>query len=101
MVQFYYNKYVNNYEIDYSNDLTKEEKIELSNKLRIPVEYIAKCFYKSGNDWSFRLSGMTFNIKNSNWYPKIKKHLDKEFEKFMRKEKIKQINGMYRNNNIL
>jgi len=91
MVQFYYEKYVNNYEIDYY-DLTNEEKIELSHKLGLSVEHVAHCFYKSGDEWNEKRSGMTLNIKYSDWYPIIKKHLNKEFNKFIRKEKLKQLN---------
>jgi len=94
MAQFYYEEYVQNYEVDYHNELTIDEKDKLSKKLGISVEYISHCFFKTYDGWSYRISGMTYNIKGEDWYPIIKEHLDKEFLKFMRKEKLKQIDGI-------
>ena len=91
--KFHWDDYVKNYEIDYHNDLSLDEKINLSKKLDISIEHVDYCFYKNGNEWNSRISGMTFNIKNSTWYPIMKEHLDKEFLKFTREEKLKQIDG--------
>jgi len=95
MAQFKYDDYVRNYEIDYFNDLTANETILLSKKLRISEQHIKKCFFKSGGEWCCIVGGMTFNIKDCDWYPIMKKHLDKEFERFIRKEKLKQIDDRY------
>ena len=89
MSQFYYEKYVNNYEIDYY-DLTYDEKKVLMNKLKLR-EYELGCYYKSGNDWTLRTSGMSFNITQMNYYPRLKEHLDNEFRIFMRKQKLEKI----------
>jgi len=91
--KFYWEDFVNNWEIDYYNDLTEEEQEYLSNKLKLNVKHIKHCFYKENNDWCSRIGGMTFNIKDSHWYLIIKKHLDKELTNFIRKEKLKQIDG--------
>ena len=101
MSQFHYEKCVKDYEVDYYNDLTQKEKEDLSKKLGISIQHIEHCFFKTHTGWSCRVSGMRFNITRTDWYPIIKKHLDKEFLKFARKEKLKQINGVYCNNNIL
>lgn len=94
MIQFKYERYVRNYEIDYYNGLTQKEKEKLSKNLGITIEDISHNFYKTYNGWSYRISGMTFDIKDLYWYPIMKKHLDKEFNIFMRKEKLKKLNSI-------
>ena len=49
-------------------------------------------FYKVGNDWRSRMSGMSFNITGASFYLKLKEYLDNEFNKFQRKQKIININ---------
>lgn len=92
MAQFKYDTYIRNYEIDYFNDLSIGEKLDLSKKLGISEQHMKRCFFRSGNEWGCIVGGMTFNIKDCDWYPIMKRHLDKEFNIFIRKQKLKKIN---------
>lgn len=87
MANFYYERYVHNYEIDFYNDGTKKEK-DFLNKNNIDIG----CYYRDGIKWSKRMSGMTFNIKHSSYYTILKKYLDSRFNIFIRKEKLKNLN---------
>ena len=48
-------------------------------------------FLKKNDEWTQRMSGMTFNIKNLDYYKKLKEYLNKEFNKFERKQKLMKI----------
>lgn len=86
MANFYFEKYINNYEIDFYNHGTEEEtSFLIQNNIEIG------CYYKDGNEWSKRMSGMTFNIKHLKCYPELKKYLDYRFNTFIRKEKLKKL----------
>lgn len=87
MANFYFERYVNNYEIDFYNHGTNEEKLFLKqNNIEIG------CYYKSGVEWCKRMSGMTFNIKHLDNYNKLKEYLDYRFNQFIRKQKLERIN---------
>lgn len=87
--KFYWEDYVNSWEINYYNNLTEEETKSLKEKLG--MSYLG-IYYKSGDEWCSRSSGMLFNITNSSYYSKLKEHLNKEFNIFIRKQKLKKIN---------
>ncbi len=91
MIQFYYERYINNYAINYYNGLTIEEKDDISHKLGLSTKHFMKVFYKDGDEWKAKSGGITFKINNLDWYPIIKKHLDNKFIKFIRNKKLRQI----------
>lgn len=78
------------YEIDFYNDIKYDVKIKISKNLELNFDDVDDC-YMLDNDWKKRSSGMVFNIKHLNYYPIIKKFLDNELKKFLRKEKLKKI----------
>lgn len=90
MANFYYEKYVNNYEIDFHNYGTKEEKEFLSKLYHFSWDVIG-VYYKDGDEWCKRQSGMTFDIKNLSYYPELKKYLDYRFKIFERSKKLEKI----------
>jgi hypothetical protein len=92
MAEFYWEDYVHNYEIDYYNDLTDDEKSIIMKKIGLPEYEHLGCYYKDYSGWNRRISGNTYYIKDMPWYAKLKDHLDKEFLAFMRKQKINKIN---------
>ena len=87
MAEFYYKRYVSNYEIDLVNDLTEEEKIYLESK-HIELGY----YYRAGNGWNRRVSGNTYKIDLMPYYKELKKYLDYRFKKFTRIKKLKKLN---------
>lgn len=78
------------YEISF---ISQEERSILSHKLGMAIIDLS-CFYKEGDDWIRRHSGMSFNIKHLRYYPKLKKYLDKELTIYLRKLKIQNINNL-------
>jgi len=86
MAEFYYEKYVRNYEIDFYNDGTEEEKEFLKSK---GIEL--STYYKSGRQWNMRISGMTYQILSLDYYPALKEYLDRRFEQYIRKLKLEKI----------
>lgn len=93
MAKFEWEDYVHGYEIDFYNGLTESENKKLKKKLGMSYSTFLGTYFKEGNEWYQRSSGMIFNLKQTEYYPKLKEYLDKEFEKFIRKEKLKEING--------
>ena len=83
MAEFYFEKYINNYEIDFVNDGTEEERSTFE-RHNIP----SGCYFKSGDEWVKRVSGMTYNIKGTSYYPLLKKYLDHRLNVYLRKMKI-------------
>lgn len=81
----------NYYEIDFY-DMPKDEKRKLSDDLGMNQFSEIGCYYKDADKWYLRVSGMTFNITQTDYYPKLKDYLDKRFNKYLRKEKLKNIN---------
>jgi hypothetical protein len=80
------------YEIDFYNYSTQQERDTFFVKFGM---YDLKCFFKDGNEWTERISGMTFNIKNSSYYPEMKKYLDDRLRIYLRIQKLKKINENY------
>lgn len=89
MVEFRWCNYVRNWEIDYYNGLSQEESDKLKQLLNLDS---LGCYYKSGDEWKERISGMCFKLTSTPRYPKLKEYLDLEFKKFIRKKKIQKIN---------
>ena len=87
MADFYFEKYIHNYEIDFYNYHTKKEK-QFFDDNNIELG----CYYKDDNEWSSRISGMCFNITKSRYYPKLKKYLNHRFIIFTRKLKLEKLN---------
>ncbi len=86
MANFYFEKYVNNYEIDFYNNSTVEEKSYLKSKgIKLGI------YYKTGEKWNQRISGLTFNLSSADCYPALKEYLDYRFNQFMRKMKLEKI----------
>jgi hypothetical protein len=87
MADFYFEKYVHDYEIDFYNHGTTEEvAFFIKNNIEIG------CYCRDGGEWCKRLSGMVFNIKDLRCYPILKKYLNDRFNVFIRKEKLKKLN---------
>ena len=79
MAEFYYERYVSNYEIDLVHDLTAEENLYLNSK---HIEL--GLYYKADNGWNRRVSGNTYKIDLMPYYKELKKYLDYRFKKFTR-----------------
>lgn len=78
------------YEVDfYYNDI---KRILIANKLNMAIKDLT-CFYKDGDEWIKRSSGMSFNIKHLVYYLRLKTYLDKELNIYLRKLKIKKISS--------
>lgn len=89
MANFHWEKYVNNWEINF-NGLTEEENESLRKKLGMGREFLGT-YYKDGDEWCMRSSGMCFNLTETSYYPKLKEYLDNEFKKFIRKKKLEEL----------
>ena len=81
MAEFYYEEYVRNYEIDFRNYGTEEEK-EILSKLSVYSWDVIATYFKRGDNWYKRMSGMTFDIRQSEYYEKLKEYLDYRFKIF-------------------
>ena len=81
------------YEIDLynhprHNELT--EKLDMSSPAKYSIGL--GVYYREYNyEWYERSSGMTFDIRYLDYYPRLKKFLDDKFNIFIRKEKLKKI----------
>lgn len=91
MISFKWVDYIKGYEIDYYNDATKKEQSELKEKLGLSETFHLGLYHKEGDEWYSRSSGMIFKIKDLDYYPRLKEHLDSEFNKFMRKIKLEKL----------
>jgi hypothetical protein len=89
MAEFYFEEYVNNYEIDFYNDGTEEEKSYLNSKGILIYTY-----YKDGDKWCTRSSGITFNLIYMTSYSVLKVYLDYRFNMYMRKKKLEKIKNL-------
>jgi hypothetical protein len=81
------------YEIDFWF-LTDKEKRKLSDKVGMNSYENLGCYYKSGENWTHRISGMSFNITESNYYPKLKIFLDSLLNIYLRKQKLLKISDI-------
>ena len=88
MAEFYYETYVQNYEIDLYNDITEEERKILKSKNIEPHTY-----FLSDGKWCQRLSGMTYNLKHLPFYNELQEYLNERFKIFSRKIKLDKLNG--------
>lgn len=55
-------------------------------------------YYKVGEKWFNRISGMSFNISGMDYYENLKAYLDKNLNKQLRKEKLEKIHKLYDRN---
>jgi len=82
------------YEIDFYNNEKEIVKIAISKSLDISFDCVDDCYYKEGDRWFKRVSGMVFNIKKLPYYSVLSKYLDDQLNIYLRKEKLKNINGL-------
>ena len=80
------------YEIDFYNNEKDVVKIAISKYLNISFDCVDDCYYKEGDIWVKRISGMVFNIQP--YYSVLSKYLDEQLNIYLRKEKLKNINGL-------
>ena len=78
------------YEVDFYYNNEKRKLI--ANRLNMAMNDIT-CFYKDGDEWIKRTSGMSFNIKHLVYYSRLKTYLDKELNTHLRKLKIKKLDN--------
>lgn len=86
MAEFYFEEYIKNYEIDFYNEGTEEEKSYLKSK-GISID----TYYKDSDKWCSRSGGMTFNLTHMTSYPALKEYLDYRFNMYMRKKKLEKL----------
>ena len=75
------------YEIDFYNHGTESE---LEHLLKLD-KYCTGTFYKDRDKWISISSGMSFNISNMSYYPKLKEYLDYRLNIHLRKSKLQKI----------
>ena len=79
------------WEIDfYDNDYTDKIINILGLNSNSNSDYVS-CYFKDGDSWKKRISGMTYNMGSMSLYAELKEFLDKEFNKFMLNRKLKKI----------
>lgn len=75
------------YEIGFYQ-LSHDEKERIKNSVDMNRFDYLGYYYKSGEEWTNRISGMCFNITGCSYYSKLKIYLDKLLNTYLRKEKL-------------
>jgi len=81
------------YQIDFYN-LSSNEKIKISDRIGMSRFDYLGCYFKSGDEWISRSSGMSFNICHLDYYSKLKIYLDKLLNIYLRKQKLLKISDI-------
>ena len=74
--------------------LSEEDKTKIKDKIGMSRFDHLGYYFKSGDEWTNRVSGMCFNICNSHYYPKLKILLNNLLNIYLRKEKLLKISDI-------